>query len=167
MKLGEKTKITIVNVGNNPLAKEVAQALRESGYKNVTVLPMQGEYAGWYGLATTEPEYTIILKEGNACKVQPCRVQGYTGKRLGDFVARDLAESQRAKAHYRHQLKMLGLDPQLLGTYTITWDEVRYDETAWYWLDKSPLLWAELPNELGVARAVCRAISGYIDSKYQ
>lgn len=56
MKLGEKTKITIVNVGNNPLAKEVAQALRESGYKNVTVLPMQGEYAGWYGLATTEFE---------------------------------------------------------------------------------------------------------------
>ena len=69
MKLGEKTKITIVNVGNNPLAKEVAQALRESGYKNVIVLPMQGEYAGWYGLATTEPEYTIILKEGSACKV--------------------------------------------------------------------------------------------------
>lgn len=62
---------------------------------------------------------------------------------------------------------MLGLDPQLLGTYTIPWDEVRYDETAWYWLDKSPLLWAELPNEQGVARAVCRAISGYIDSKYQ
>lgn len=80
MKLGEKTKITIVNVGNNPLAKEVVQVLRESGYKNVTMLPMQGEYAGWYGLATTEPEYTIILKEGNACKVQPCRVQGYTGK---------------------------------------------------------------------------------------
>ena len=83
MKLGEKTKITIVNVGNNPLAKEVAQVLRESGYKNVTVLPMQGEYAGWYGLATTEPEYTIILKESNACKVQPCRVQGYTGKHEG------------------------------------------------------------------------------------
>ena len=43
MKLGEKTKITMVNVGNNPLAKEVVQALQESGYKNVTMLPMQGE----------------------------------------------------------------------------------------------------------------------------
>ena len=49
MKLGEKTKITIVNVGGNALAKEVAQVLRESGYKNVTVLPMQGEYAAGMG----------------------------------------------------------------------------------------------------------------------
>ena len=131
-----ETKITMVNVGNNPLAKEVAQALRESGYKNVTVLPVQGEYAGWYGLATTEPEYTIILKRAAPASAA-VQSTGLHRQAAGGFCSARFGREPAGESALSPPAQDVGTGPAVAGTYTIPWDEVKYDETAWYWLDKS------------------------------
>lgn len=154
-----KKKIVIVSINDNQTAKDIAAQLKTDGFKNVVVLSAPKSYPGYYNVADAAADYTLFVEESASCKVQPCRVEGYARDRLGHIVSRDLAESQRAKACFRHHLKMLELEPYLLGTQEIPFDEVR--AIPWYYLDKSPLLYFKTPRVQGVAQAVSAAIRDY------
>ena len=125
----------------------------------MVVLSAPKSYPGYYNVADAAADYTLFVEESASCKVQPCRVEGYARDRLGHIVSRDLAESQRAKACFRHHLKMLELEPYLLGTQEIPFDEVR--AIPWYYLDKSPMLYFKTPRVQGVAQAASAAIRDY------
>lgn len=155
-----KKKIAVVNIGNNNTAKAIAKALKENGFNNVAELDGTRSYPNYFGIAEIQPDYTIAVEEGASCKVKPYRVSGY-GNRAGMIENRDLTESQIAKECYRHHLKMIGLNPYLLGAVVIPFEEVKRIE--WFYRDKTPLLYLRLPgtNVESESAAVCAAIQDY------
>ena len=149
-----KKKIAVVNIGGNKIAKAIVKALKENGFNNVAELDGTKSYPNYFGIAEYEPDYTLAVEEGASCKVKPYRVSGY-GNRAG------MTESQIAKEYYRHHLKMIGLNPYLLGAAVIPFAEVKHIE--WFYRDKTPLLYLRLPgtNAESEAAAVCAAIQDY------
>lgn len=153
-----RKKVLVVGIGDNAVAQRVAAALKSAGMEEAAYLPALGTYAGYYAIAEEQPDYTLIISEcaASACKVQPCKVEDCTGGKK-----RDTSASSRAKGYFRHRLKLLGLEPRLMGAHKIPFDEVKYEETAWYWQDKTPLLWACLPAREGVPEAAVEAVKDY------
>lgn len=154
-----KKKIVVVNINNNQIAKDIAEELRAEGFSNVSEIEAPKNYPGYYRLAESDPAYTIMVEESASCSVKPCKISGFAGDRLGHYVSRNLTESQDAKKRYSHHLKMIGLNPKFIGSHGIPFEDVK--EILWYWQDKTPLLYAKLPNEEKVPKAVCEAIKDY------
>lgn len=152
-------KVVVVNVGNNQLTKDIIDVLRSQNFNNVVELAGSKSYPGYYSIVEEDPAYTIIVDVSNECKVQPCKVKGYSGKQLGKVVSRNLVKSNKAKNLYKHYLKMLGLDPKLIGVEIVDFDAV--SDMPWYWENDTPLLYLHLPNVAGVAEAVCNAVADY------
>lgn len=158
-------RIVIASVNDNQTARDVVEKLKAENFNNVVLFSAPKSYPGYYNVAEAEGAYTIFIEESASCKVQPCRVEGYSNERLGKYVSRDLNESQKAKEFYRHYLKYLELNPELLGSYKIPFDEVKHID--WYWTDKSPLLYVKVPKVDGVAGAVVEAIKDYFKDHFK
>lgn len=81
------------------------------------------------------------------------------GDRLGHNVRRDTEESRQAQSYYKHQLKMIGIDPILLGAEEIPLREVK--DIPWFYTSKVPMLHLHLPKAEGAEKAVCKAVQDY------
>lgn len=156
-------KVVIVNINDNELAHDVEKSLAASNFNNVVMFAAPKSYPGYYKVAEAEGAYTVFIEESKDCKVLPCLVEGYTGKRVGQLVRRDLDESQKAKEMFKHHLKMLEMEPKLLGSYKIDFEEVK--DIEWFYTDKTPMLYVTVPNVEGVADAICNSIKDYFVSK--
>ncbi len=152
-------KVVIVNINNNQTAKETEAALKAENFNNVVLLSAPKSYPGYYELAELEPDYTLFVEESNSCKVQLCKVEGWPKERLGKYVSRDLTESQKAKECFEHPLKMLGLDPYLLGPHKIDFEDV--EGIPWFYNDKSPMLYLKVPAAAKAAQAIAQAVKAY------
>lgn len=156
-------KVVIVNINDNAIAHDLEKVLAANNFNNVVSFSAPKSYPGYFKVAEAEGVYTIFVEESKSCKVQPCLVEGFTGKRLGQQVRRDLTESQKAKDLFKHHLKMLGMDPNLLGSYKIDFEEVK--DIPWFYTDETPMLYITVPNVEGVADAICNSIKDYFISK--
>lgn len=149
----------VMIVGDNQTAKDIVEALKAENFKNVISLEVPSSYAAYYGISEEEPDYTLFVEEAAQCKVKLTRVQGMSGERLGKEIDRDDKESRKAQSFYKHHLKMIGIDPSLLGAVEIPLKEVK--DIPWFYQDKSPMLHLFVPKKEGVAQAVCEAIKDY------
>ena len=68
-------------------------------------------------------------------------------------------ESRQAQSYYKHQLKMIGIDPILLGAEEIPLREVK--DIPWFYTSKVPMLHLHLPKAEGAEKAVCKAVQDY------
>lgn len=149
----------VVVVGNNQLAKEIAQVLKAENFNNVVLLDKPNTYANYYQLAEEQPAYTLFVTESPQCRVKLTKVEGIATQLGGRYVKRDTADSRTAQGFYKHHLKMLGLDPNLLGAVEIPFADVK--DIPWFYQDKSPMLHLFAPNVDGVAKAVCESVKEY------
>ncbi len=154
-----KRKVLIVGIDSTTIADDIASAMREIGFEAVNQMAAPSNYPGYYTIAEAQPEYTLFVQHSNGCYVQPCRVDGWPGERLGVYASRSIDESQCAKEHYKHPLKMLGLDPYLLGSHKLDFGEVK--DLPWYWQDSSPMLYLRVPDVDGIGAAVAQAVAEY------
>lgn len=152
-------KVVIVNVDNNQIANDIAAVLKSEHFNNVTVLDTPNSYAAYYGIAQEAPVYTLFVKEAVHPKVKLTKVEGLATSRGGRCVKRDTTESRKAHGFYKHHLKMLGLEPVLIGAAEIPFDEIK--DISWFYTDKSPMLYLEIPNTEGMSLAVADAIKDY------
>ena len=149
----------VMIVGDNQTANDIVEALKAENFNNVVLLDVPNSYAAYYGISEEKPVYTLFVEEAAQFKVKLTRVQGHLGDRLGHEVKRDYEESRKAQSFYKHHLKMIGIDPSLLGAVEIPLEEVK--DIPWFYQDKSPMLHLFVPKEEGVAQAVCEAIKDY------
>lgn len=149
----------VVVVGNNQLAKEIAAALNAENFNNVVLLESPHTYANYYQLAEEKPDYTLFVTESAQCRVKLTKVEGIATQLGGRYVKRDTADSRTAQGFYKHHLKMLGLDPNLLGAVEIPFNEVK--DIPWFYQDKSPMLYLFAPNIDGAPQAVCESVKEY------
>ena len=154
-----KRKVLIVGIDGTTIADDIASAMREIGFGAVNQMAAPSNYPGYYTIAEAQPEYTLFVQRSDGCYVQPCRVDGWPGKRLGVYASRNIDESQWAKKLYKHPLKMLGLDPYMLGNHKLDFDEVK--DLPWYWQDSSPMLYLRVPDIEGIGEAVAQAVADY------
>lgn len=149
----------VMIVGDNQTAKDIAESLKSENFNNVAILNALNSYAAYYEISEEEPDYTLFVEEAAQCKVKLTRVQGHLGDRLGHEVKRDYEESRKAQSFYKHHLRMLGIEPDLLGAVKIPLDKVR--DIPWFYQDSSPMLHLFIPKAEGVAQAVVEAIKDY------
>lgn len=154
-----RKKIVVVGVNGNPMAKEVVQEMRALGMKGAIELDAPKAYPDYYTLAQLAPDYVLFVYESAQCKVKITKVEGLLGDRLGHTVRRDTEESRQAQGYYKHQLKMIGVDPIMLGAEEIPLKEVK--DIPWFYTSKVPMLHLHLPKAAGAAQAVCKAVQDY------
>lgn len=154
-----KIKLAIVNVDQGELAKSIEAALKSIGFEDIVMLDAPASYPGYFGVANAQARYTIFVDESTSCSVVPCSTEGFAHDRVGHYVKRNTDKSRKASGLYKHYLKMLELDPNMLGVYKIPFEEVC--DLTWYYTDTTPMLYLKLPNSEGVAQAVCEAIRDY------
>lgn len=154
-----KKKIAVVGVNGNPMAKRIVEEMKAQGMKGVVELDAPKAYPDYYTLAQLEPDYVLFVYESAQCKVKITRVEGLLGDRLGHNVRRDTEESKQAQGYYKHQLKMVGIDPILLGAEEIPLREVK--DIPWFYTSKVPVLHLHLPKAEGAEKAVCKAVQDY------
>lgn len=146
-------------IGDSQTAKDIVAALKSENFKNVFAVEVPSSYASYYKLSEIKPDYTLFVDEAAQCKVKLTKIQGLIGDRLGHEAKRDYEESHKAQSFYKHNLKMIGIDPAFLGAVEIPLDEVR--DINWFYEDKSPMLHLFVPKTDGVAQAVCESIKDY------
>ena len=146
-----KKKIAVVGVNGNPMAKRIVEEMKAQGMKGVVELDAPK--------AQLEPDYVLFVYESAQCKVKITKVEGLLGDRLGHNVRRDTEESRQAQSYYKHQLKMIGIDPILLGAEEIPLREVK--DIPWFYTSKVPMLHLHLPKAEGAEKAVCKAVQDY------
>ena len=149
----------VMIVGNDQTAKDIAEALKAENFKNVISLEAPSSYAAYYGISEEEPDYTLFVEETAQCKVKTTKIQGLSKERLGKEINRDDTESRKAQSFYKHHLRMIGIEPDLLGAVKIPLDKVR--DIPWFYQDSSPMLHLFVPKAEGVAQAVVEAIKDY------
>ena len=149
----------VMIVGDNQTANDIVEALKAENFNNVVLLDVPNSYAAYYGISEEKPVYTLFVEEAAQCKVKTTKIQGLSKERLGKEINRDDTESRKAQGFYKHNLKMIGIDPAFLGTVEIPLDEVR--DINWFYEDKSPMLHLFVPRTDGVAQAVCESIKDY------
>ena len=154
-----KKKIAVVGVNGNPMAKRIVEEMKAQGMKGVVELDAPKAYPDYYTLAQLEPDYVLFVYESAQCKVKITRVEGLLGDRLGHNVRRDTEESRQAQSYYKHQLKMIGIDPILLGAEEIPLREVK--DIPWFYTSKVPMLHLHLPKAEGAEKAVRKAVQDY------
>lgn len=141
------------------MAKRIVEEMKAQGMKGVVELDAPKAYPDYYTLAQLEPDYVLFVYESAQCKVKITRVEGLLGDRLGHNVRRDTEESRQAQSYYKHQLKMIGIDPILLGAEEIPLREVK--DIPWFYTSKVPMLHLHLPKAEGAEKAVCKAVQDY------
>lgn len=146
-------------VGDSQTAKDIVAALKASNFKNVFAVDAPSSYASYYKLSEAKPVYTLFVEEAAQCKAKTTKIQGLSKERLGKEINRDDTESRKAQSFYKHNLKMIGIDPAFLGAVEIPLNEVR--DINWFYEDKSPMLHLFVPRTDGVAQAVCESIKDY------
>lgn len=149
----------IAIVGDSQTAKDIVAALKASNFKNVFSLEVPSSYASYYKLSEIEPNYTLFIEESKQCKVKTTKIHGLSKERLGKEINRDDTESRKAQSFYQHYLRMLKMEPDLLGAVKIPLDKVR--DIPWFYQDSSPMLHLFVPKAEGVAQAVVEAIKDY------
>lgn len=75
------------------------------------------------------------------------------------YLGSGTEESRQAQSYYKHQLKMIGIDPILLGAEEIPLREVK--DIPWFYTSKVPMLHLHLPKAEGAEKAVCKAVQDY------
>lgn len=146
-------------VGDSQTAKDIVAALKASNFKNVFSLEVPSSYASYYKLSEIEPNYTLFIEESKQCKVKTTKIHGLNKERLGKEINRDDTESRKAQSFYQHYLRVLKMEPDLLGAVKIPLDQVR--DIPWFYQDSSPMLHLFVPKAEGVAQAVVEAIKDY------
>lgn len=152
-------KVLVLGLDNSGLASKIVKAMQAINIGCATARQAPANYSGYYLISEMQPDYTIFVQRSDGCYVQPCRVDGWPGERLGVYASRNIDESQRAKNLYKHPLKMLGLDPYMLGSHKLDFDEVK--DLPWYWQDSSPMLYLRVPDIEGIGEAVAEAVADY------
>ena len=152
-----KKKIAVVGVNGNPMAKRIVEEMKAQGMKGVVELDAQ-RHTRITMLCLVEPDYVLFVYESAQCKVKITRVEGLLGDRLGHNVRRDTEESRQAQSYYKHQLKMIGIDPILLGAEEIPLREVK--DIPWFYTSKVPMLHLHLPKAEGAEKAVSQSRTG-------
>lgn len=146
-------------VGDSQTAKDIVAALKASNFKNVFSLEVPSSYASYYKLSEIEPNYTLFIEESKQCKVKTTKIHGLSKERLGKEINRDDTESRKAQSFYQHYLRVLKMEPDLLGAVKIPLDQVR--DIPWFYQDSSPMLHLFVPKAEGVAQAVVESIKDY------
>lgn len=149
----------IAIVGDSQTAKDIVAALKAENFKNVISLEAPSSYAAYYGISEEEPDYTLFVEETAQCKVKTTKIQGLSKERLGKEINRDDTKSRKAQSFYKHHLRMLGIEPDLLGAVKIPLDKVR--DIPWFYQNSSPMLHLFVPKAEGVAQAVVESIKDY------
>lgn len=149
----------VMIVGDNQTAKDIVAALKAENFNNVVLLDAPNSYAAYYGISEEKPVYTLFVEKAAQCKVKTTKIQGMSGERLGKEIDRDDKESRKAQGFYQHYLRMLKMEPDLLGAVKIPLDKVR--DIPWFYQDSSPMLHLFVPKAEGVAQAVVEAIKDY------
>lgn len=156
-----KKKIVIVNINDNPVAKDVIETMKKEGFQNIVEYKAMDDYAAYYKIAQEKPSYTMLISSASNCKIKPCKVEGISRKQLGKVLSRDRSESNKAIEPFVHHLRMIGIKAETLGAEILPWEELRSDRLAWFVEDKTPLISMQLPNQEGVAEAVCESVKEY------
>lgn len=154
-----KRKIVLVAVNGTPLAQKVAQEMREQGMSDITVLDVPKAYLDFYTLAQLQPEYVLFIYESARCKVKVTKIEGIAGDRLGHVVRRSTEASKEAQGYYKHQLRMIGLEPMMLGAETIGFRDVK--DIQWFYTNSAPMLHLHLPDVPGADKAITEAVKDY------
>lgn len=149
----------ILVIGNNQTAKEIAAALKAENFNDVIMPDNPNIYASYYAIAHEQPDYTLFVSESAQCRVQLTKVEGIATQLGGRYVRRDTTESRKAQGFYKHHLRMIGLDPNLLGAVEIPFADVK--DIPWFYTSGSPMLHLFAPNIDGVARAAVESIKDY------
>lgn len=149
----------VMIVGDNQTAKDIVEALKAENFNNVVLLDKPNTYANYYQLAEEQPDYTLFVTESAQCRVKLTKVEGIATQLGGRYVKRDTADSRTAQGFYKHHLRMIGLDPNLLGAVEIPFNEVK--DIPWFYTNGSPMLHLFVPKADGVARAAVESIKDY------
>lgn len=156
-----KKKVVIVNINDNPVAKDVIETMKKEGFQNIVEYKAMDDYAAYYKIAQEKPSYTMLISSASNCKIKPCKVEGISRKQLGKVLSRDRSESNKAIEPFVHHLRMIGIKAETIGAEILPWEELRSDRLIWFVEDKTPLLSMQLPNQEGVAEAVCESVKEY------
>lgn len=155
----DKKKIAIVAIDGNSLAEDIAKEMEIQGMKNVTLMEGTASYKNYYTLAQLQPEYVLFIYESARCKVKTTKIEGIAGDRLGHVVRRSTEASKEAQGYYKHQLRMIGLEPMMLGAETIGFRDVK--DIPWFCTNSAPMLHLYLPDVAGVDKAITEAVKDY------
>lgn len=154
-----KKKVALINMDGNKLVDEIAKALKAKGFWNVLIFEAVGTYAAYYHVAEAEPDFVLFVDESKECKVQPMQIKGYPSTPPYGYTQRDTDKSNEAKPFFRHELRMLGLEPKVLGAREIEWADVK--DIPWYYRTDAPMLNLQVPATEGLGRAVAEATADY------
>jgi hypothetical protein len=154
-----KKKVILINMDKNKLVQEIAQAMKTKGFQNVMTFEAVGTYAAYYHVAEQNPDFVLFVDESKECKVRPMRIEGYPSNAPYGFTRRDTEESNDAKPLFRHELRMIGLDPKVIGAKKIEWNDVK--DIPWYYRTSAPMLSLETPAAEGLGKAVAEAVADY------
>lgn len=154
-----KKKIVVVSVGDNALAKEIVAEMKTQGMQNATILPVPDSYAAYYKLAQMKPDYVMFVNESNHCQLKVTKVNGIVGDKLGHVANRKTDTSREAMNYYKHELRMIGLEPVMLGAEIIGFRDVK--DIPWFYTNSAPMLHLHLPDVPGADKAVTEAVKDY------
>lgn len=154
-----KKKVVLINMDKNKLVQEIVQAMREKGFQNVVVHDAVGTYAAYYHIAEANPDFVLFVEESKECKVRPMKIEGYPSTAPYGLTRRDNEKSNDAKPLFRHELRMIGLDPKVIGAKKIEWNDVK--DIPWYYRTSAPMLSLEVPATEGLGKAVAEAVGDY------
>lgn len=154
-----KKEIVVVSVGDNALAKEVVKEMKSQGMQGATILPAPDSYAAYYKLAQMKPDYVMFVNESNECQLKVTKVNGIVGDKLGHIANRKTDTSREAMNYYKHELRMVGIDPRMIGAEEILFKDVQ--EISWFYESNVPMLHLYLPKSDAVVEAVVAATQAY------
>ena len=154
-----KKKIVVVSVGDNALAKEIVAEMKAQGMQNATILPTPDSYAAYYKLAELKPDYVMFVSESNHCQLKVTKVNGIVGDKLGHVANRKTDVSREAMNYYKHEFRMVGIDPKMIGAEEIPFKDVK--DISWFYDSSIPMLHLYLPKSDAVVDAVVAATQAY------
>lgn len=154
-----KKKIVVVSVGDNALAKEVVKEMKSQGMQGATILPVPDSYAAYYKLAQMKPSYVMFVYESNECKLNVTKVNGIVGDKLGHVANRKTDVSRDAMNYYKHELRMIGIDPRMIGSEEIPFKDVK--DIPWFYESNVPMIHLYLPKSDAVVDAITAATQAY------
>lgn len=155
----DKKKIAIVAIDGNSLAEEIAKEMEIQGMKNVTLMEGTASYKNYYTLAQLKPDYVMFVNESNQCKLKVTKIEGIVGDKLGHVANRNRETSRNAMNYYKHQLKMVGIDPRMIGAEEIPFKDVK--DISWFYESNVPMIHLYLPKSDAVVDAVVTATQAY------
>lgn len=156
----DKKKIAIVAIDGNSLAKEIAKEMEAQGMKNVTLIEGTASYKNYYTLAQLKPDYVMFVNESNQCKLKVTKIEGIVGDKLGHYATRKTDVSKDAMNYYKHELRMIGIAPRMIGAEEIPFKDVK--DISWFYESNAPMIHLYLPKSDAVVGAVVQATRDYL-----